>query len=152
LQVSLVELHTVIVPHHALMLQRADAVEVASGIGDKGRALAGDGHRPGPVVERQPGVAQEPIGGLHRGDPGQAQLLRQPTLPGFPQPFHAAPGLRRMRGDQLDTELREGPSDLGGRRDLLGPMGALARPRRHEVAGLVHVEGAEDAQLFEDRL
>ena len=128
------ELGTVIVTHDSFMMQREDAVELITGVGDESGPLLGRRDGPGSVMERDPGMLQEDIGRLQRGVPGQSQLLGEPSLPGFPESFHAASGLGRVGGDRLNAQLPQGALNLGRARRLLGPMGAAPRAGRHKMA------------------
>ncbi len=134
LPASVAELHAVIVAHRALMLDGEDAVELIPEVGDESGPLSSRSNRPGAVMERDPGVLQEGIGCLQGGDSGQAQFLGQPALPGFPEAFHASPGLGGVGGDELDADLGQRPFNLGWAGGLLGLMRASAGASGHEVA------------------
>jgi hypothetical protein len=58
--------------------------------------------------------AQPFVGGVDFGDPGERQLLGQAVLQRAEEPLRAPARLRRIGGDMLDAELRQGPADLGG--------------------------------------
>jgi len=58
-------------------------------------------------------LAQKPVGFLHPGDPRQAQLLRQPPLPGAKASLSSTARLGRIGGDHLDPRFFQRPPDLG---------------------------------------
>ncbi len=85
-------------------------------------------------------LAQIPVGFLHPGDLGQAQLLRQPPLPGAKPPLTAPPRLRRASRDHLDPQPLQRPPHLAQ------PFRAHRPPRRRgvkKVARPIAVERAE---------
>ena len=90
-------------------------------------------------------LAQEPVGGLDGGDPGQRQLLGQAVLQGPEGALAAAPGLRRIGRDVADAELLQRPADLGQLR-----LGNLAAGLGGEeiVAATVGVEAAGQTALL----
>src|SRR6202140_5399870 len=91
-------------------------------------------------------LAQEAIGFLHRGDPAQSQLLRQPALPGAEVPLAASARLRRIRRNHLNAQITHGPSHLG--QPL--PVYDLSFFRRQpEVAAAIAIQSAENTALLD---
>src|ERR1700682_3084993 len=57
-------------------------------------------------------LLQKRVGGLHRRDFGQSQLLDQAVLRSEKTPFNAALGLRRKRRDPTNAQLAQTPAEL----------------------------------------
>jgi len=91
---SVLELDAVIVPHGPFMLQSKDTVELIAGVRDESSSLGLRADSPGPVMERDPGALQEGIRRFPSSNSGEAELLGESALPGFPEALHAAAGLR----------------------------------------------------------
>ena len=106
--------HAVVVADHALLLHAQDVPMDAGGVGDeRGRRLLGRDREAG-VVLGQVDLAQEPVGGLDRGDAGELELLGQAVLEGAEGALGTPARLGRVGRDVLDPELAERPADLGG--------------------------------------
>src|SRR5687767_15537820 len=73
-------------------------------------------------VEASNEARQERVAGLDAADPGHAQLLHQPVLPGAVDTFHPAFGLARARAQDLDGELGQGAAELGHALTALGVL------------------------------
>ena len=80
---------------------------------DRGRLLGRLGKTG--IVLGQVGLAQEPVGGLDGGDPGQRQLLGQAILQGPEGALAAASGLRRAA---LQRDHRSRPWEPAAGRDV----------------------------------
>jgi hypothetical protein len=72
--------HSVVVADDAFFLDAQDIGEVAPGLRDEGTAALRRRFHKALVVSRQEDLGQEAIGGVHVGDAGQAQFLRQAAL------------------------------------------------------------------------
>jgi len=72
-----------------------NAVPSCSALIAKRRVMLGD------IMRLQPR-----IGSLHRPDPGEPQILRQPALQRAEHPLGAPARLRRIGRDMLDPEMR----------------------------------------------
>src|SRR5487761_330823 len=102
LQHAMSDLHGVVPIHHTLMLQSKNALHILASQWQK--SAAGLRRRNGktPVELRDVLFAQKTIGVFHRADPPQAQLLRQPPLPGAKVPLTAAARLRGVGRDHAN--------------------------------------------------
>jgi hypothetical protein len=92
----------VVLTHHSSCLHRKDPVQVLAVQGHKGMTWPLGPHPELPVHLRNVVFPQEAVRFLQRGDPGQAQFLRQPSLPGAKPPFAPSPRLRRVGRDNPD--------------------------------------------------
>ena len=112
LQAQVLVAHRVVIADHTVLLHTEDVRQVAGERHEGGGCVLG---RPGEagIVGRQEVLFQEPVGGRHIGDAGEIEFLRQAFLQGAEHALRAAPGLRRIGRDQLNTELLQGTSDLG---------------------------------------
>ena len=101
-----------VIADHTVLLHTEDVRQVAGERHESGACVLG---RPGEtgIVGRREVLFQEPVGGRHIGDAGELEFLRQAFLQGAEHALRAAPGLRRIGRDQLNTELLQGTSDLG---------------------------------------
>ena len=86
----------------ALLLNAQDLVEIDAKDRGEARARLSRRDREARVVGGQVDVAEEGVGRLDRGDPGEPELLRQPVLRRREGPLGAAARLRRERADMLD--------------------------------------------------
>ena len=102
----------IVVHDLALFLDAEDFVEIDARDRDEGRAHVGRRHGEAGVVGGQIDLADEGVGRLDRGDPGQRQFLDQTILKRPERPLGAAPGLRRIGPDMLDAQLLQRPPDL----------------------------------------
>ena len=118
----------VVVADDALLLDREDVAPER--LGDhherRGRLLGRD--REGPVVLGQVDLAQEPVGGLDGGDPGQRQLLGQAVLQRPEGALAAAPGLGRI-GFYLAASLW-GEEVMAAARLVPAPTSVVGAERR----------------------
>src|SRR5271169_1107878 len=151
LQATALPLHNIVVADDAFVEERADTLELirsgAPGFDDVARGTREAAVVVGDEVP-QHGVGRVQIGGL-----GEAEFAAQAVLEDAPEAFDTAFGLRRLRGDESDAELREGAAELRG----LALAGAFffERPVRiaaHEDAATVPVEGRGDAEAAEQAL
>ena len=88
------------------------------------------------------GFFQETIGGRHRFDAMQAELVWESALKGFVDALTTASGLRGISRDRANAQFRQGPSDLSQMAFLHRPAGLWGE---EEVGSPVGVERAEDA-------
>jgi len=137
--------HRIIPVHHSLLLHREHHVQVLSPVGQK-RAARVQGRNPKPPIELGHVVLpQELVRPLPCHNSMQAQLLRQPSLPGSESAFRSPSCLRRIRRNHPDVQFLQCSSHL--RRPF--PIHFPARPRcPKEVTGAVAVECAEDPLLL----
>jgi hypothetical protein len=96
--------HAIVVHDLTLLLHAQDLIEIDARNGREGRALAGRIDGEAGVVGGQIDLADEGVGRLGRGDPGEPEFLRQPVLQRLEGPLRAASGLREGP-DVLDPEL-----------------------------------------------
>src|ERR1700730_18544009 len=101
------------------------------------------------VVGGQEALGQVAIRGGGGGDAAHGEVVGEPILEGAVEAFAAAAGLRRVGGDVLNAEARQGTADLGasvavhgrpGLRVVECPAGAIG------VQGLGQAVGLEGAQ------
>ena len=83
----------VVSPDHSGLLTGEDLVQVGSMRGNKGGAFLLGLNGEAAIVKGDPLLVEEPIGLLEGSDAFEAQLLRQPALPGPKQPFATSPSL-----------------------------------------------------------
>src|SRR5437899_12997200 len=84
---------------------------------------------------------------------GKAEFAAQAILKNTPEAFDAAFGLRRLRGDESDAELLQGPAELRGL--ALASEFFFHRPvivMVHEDAAAISVEGGGNAEAAEQAL
>ncbi len=94
------------------MQERADALELFRSRTPSGSGLAGFAREAAVVVGDE--LTQHEVGGAHVCSLGQAQFAAKAILQHAPEAFDAAFGLRRLRRDESDAELREGTTELRG--------------------------------------
>src|SRR3974390_1546950 len=112
LQAQVLHAHRVVATHRALIVQREDLLQVAPWTASEGRAPLRRPHLKALIELGDVVLAQKAIGLLHRGDPAQPQLLRQPSLPGPEVALRTAPRLRRIGGNHLNPQLAPRPPHL----------------------------------------
>src|SRR6266568_2340824 len=134
--------HRVVVSDHALMLHREDPIQVPAPHRHESMPALRRRSRELTVHLRDCSLAQEPVRFLQRPNPGQAQLLRQPPLPGPKAPLAASPRLRRVGGDHFDLQLLQRPPHLRQPPRIDRP--ACLR-RLKEMARPVAIERAESS-------
>ncbi len=109
-----VERHGIVVAHLTIFLDAKNFVEINLGDRHKRRTVLLRAHREQDIVTWDINLADEPVGRVHRRDPGQRQFLHQPVLQGLKHPLGPPAGLRRIRCDMLHAEMRQRPPNLGG--------------------------------------
>ena len=105
--------HRVVVGDDALLLEAENLGEVRPNPGDEGGAGFRRRYRKASVVGRKKLLGEIPVGRCHRGDLGQGQLFGQPILEGAEDALGAAPRLRRIGGNQRDSQLLQRAMDRG---------------------------------------
>ena len=144
LQADGVEAHGVVGGDDPLIFLAQDLVEIdIAERHEGGRRIGGRVAEPRVVVGHEP-LAQIGIGGLERGDAGQAQFIDEPVLQRAIEPLAAAAGLGRVGADMLDPQVRERPADVreAGAVDRAPGLGREERP-----AGPIGVQGDGQANL-----
>jgi hypothetical protein len=111
LQAAAFPLHDVVVADDAFMEERADALELV-GSGTPGFGGVARSAREAAVVVGEE-LSQDGVGGVDVGSFGEAEFAAQAVLEDTPEAFDAAFGLRRLRGDEGDAELRESAAEWG---------------------------------------
>ena len=106
--------HGVIFADHPFGSDRENPVQVLASASAKRRALDCRRHRELLIELGDVTLAQKAIGVLQCDDPGQAQFLRQPPLPGSEAAFATSAGLRRIRSNRLNAEFFQRPAELRG--------------------------------------
>src|SRR5262249_52022724 len=96
LQPPFSELHGVVAGHRALVLKRKDEIQIPPPAGQEGTARLRRGNAKTSIELGDVLLAQELVRRFLRGDPAQAQLLRQPSLPGAEVALRAPARLRRV--------------------------------------------------------
>ena len=151
LQAAALPLHDVVVADDAFVPERTDAVQIVGretpGCGGVARSA-----REAPVVVGEE-ASQHPVGGVEITSMGKAEFAAQAILKNTPEAFDAAFGLRRLRGDESDAELLQGPAELRG----LAPASEFFFHRPvivmvHEDAAAISVEGGGNAEAAEQAL
>ena len=147
-------LHDVVVAHHALVDEAADALQIL-GCGAPGSLhFAGAASEAAVVVGAKD--AQHGVGGVQITSLSQAEFAGETVLEDAPEPFDAAFGLRAAGRDEGDAELLQGAAELGG----LAFAGELFFPRPEVVvadedAAAIAIKGKRSAvaaqQLAEQR-
>ncbi len=151
LEAAALPLHDVVVADDAFVPERADALELIRS-GAPGSGGVARGPREAAVVVGDE-VPQHSVGGVQVGGLGEAEFAAQAVLEDAPEAFDTAFGLRRLRRDEGDAELREGAAELRGLA-LAGefffqrPVGIAA----HEDTAAVAVESGGDAEAAEQAL
>lgn len=112
LQDDTIQGHGVVARDHALVLMTEDLLEVDGAERHEGGGRIGGGPVKLGVEVGQEALAQIPVGGGHRGDAGDAQLVDEPALARAVHAFTAAAGLGGVAEDMLDAELGQRPPDL----------------------------------------
>src|SRR5215813_2982418 len=112
LQPARAEPHGVIAGDDATIPAAQDAIERARRSAPRGDGL-GRGAREA-LTERGEKLGQERVGLLERAAGAQAEFADQAVLERAPEPFDAALGLRRLRGDEADAELLEHTPEVRG--------------------------------------
>ena len=83
--------HAIVMADLPLLLDAQDLVEIDAGNRREGRAFAGRSDGEAGVMGGQVGVANEGVGRLDLGDPGERELLDQPVLKRPERPLRTAP-------------------------------------------------------------
>ena len=112
LQPARAEPHGVIAGDDATIPAAQDAIERAGRSAPRGDGL-GRGAREA-LTERGEKLGQERVGLLERAAGAQAEFTHEAILERAPEPFDAALGLRRLRGDEADAELLEHAPEVRG--------------------------------------
>jgi len=151
LQSQPIPLHDVVVADDAFVREAADAFEIG-GSGPPGfLRFARRAGEAAVVIGNE--AAQHAIGGSEIAGGCQAQFAGEAILQHAPEAFDAAFGLRGLRGDEGDAELREGAAELGGltlagELFVEGPALVVAG----EDAAAVAVEGQRNAAALQQAL
>jgi hypothetical protein len=146
LQPAVAELNGVVAGYGARLLDGKDEIQIPAPTGHEGMAWLKGGDAETPVEIGDVFLAQELVGSLWRGDPAQAQLLREPALPSAEVPLRATPGLRGVGRNHLNAQLLQCSAHL---REPLR-IDLSARPGRfEEMAGAIAVKGTERPLLLD---
>ena len=142
LQHATLQAHRRVSVHHPFVLPSEDPVPIGSPAGHQRRTLLGRPDRKTAVELPDVLLPQKLIGCLHGGDPVQAQLLGQLSLPGAEVALASAAGLRRIGRDHLDAQL---PQRAAHRGQPLPVHDLPSLRRQKEMAGPAAVQRAEHA-------
>src|SRR5689334_13632812 len=112
LERSAVPLHDVVVADAAFVHEAADAIEIFWSGTPGGFCCARSASEAAVVVGQE--MAQHGIGANQIGSASQAEFAGEAILKSAPETFDAPLGLRRVRSDVGDAELRQGPAELSG--------------------------------------
>src|ERR1022692_2373957 len=117
--VSALELHHQVVKAYgvvringALESLRKDHFQIPVPAGYKRRTALSCRNRKTAVELGDVVLIEKVVGPLQSSDPAQAQLLRQPSLPGGEVAFRASPRLRRVGRDHMHSQLLHGAAHL----------------------------------------
>jgi hypothetical protein len=151
LEAAALPLHDVVIADDPFVEERTDAVELLwSGTPSFGGVARGV--REAAVVVSDE-AAQHFVGRGKIRSVGETEFAAQAILEDTPEAFDATFGLRRLRGDEGDAELRESAAKLGrlaltGKFFFEGPV----RIASEEDAAAVAVEGGRDTEAAEHAL
>src|SRR5712664_394630 len=112
LEAATLPLHDVVVADGALVKEAADAFETFRSGAPGGSVFARCPGKAAVVVDDE--LAQDGVGGAEVVSGSQAQFAGEAILQHAPEAFDAAFGLRAVGGDEGDSELFQGATELGG--------------------------------------
>jgi len=112
LQPLAVPLHDIVVADDAFVREAADAFEILRGRAPGFFGMAGRASEAAIVIGDK--LAQDGIGPLQIAGLGEAEFTGEAVLQDAPEAFDAAFGLGSLRGDEGNSELRQGAAELSG--------------------------------------
>src|SRR5258706_7670210 len=140
--------HHIVAPDDAFLLDAENLLEVDAAEWDKGGRRVG-GRPPELHVERrEEALPQVAVGGGHRGDAGEAELVDEAILQGAVDALTAAAGRGRIAEDVFDAQAGEGAADLGQAPAIRGPA---RHPGVDGPMGAVGGQGHWQAVARQDR-
>jgi hypothetical protein len=113
LQDVVVQAQRVVRADHAFGTQRQHALEVPLRDRHEGRFFERGSNDESPTERRKKAGMQISVRRFVGGHRGSLQLLREASLQGSPKAFTAAPSLRAVGADELDSEVIADPFHLG---------------------------------------